>query len=344
MARMADQCAAQPTLTRIGTSSWSDRSLTQDSHWFPRKTMKAAERIAFYSQHFSLVEMEGTHRFPPTPAITTQWVERTPSDFRFDIPAWSLLSGRAAFPPSLYEDLWKEVRPDCRDKPRLYANHLSDQALSECWDRFVHSLSPLIEANKLGAVVLRFPHWLRPGSSATALFNQVRMRLGNLPAAVEVSHRQWFTAANCENTFDLLEDLDFSFVCLDAPPDHPRSAAAAQATTNGLGLLRLIGRQPYEDRDGWGEDFRSYRYTDAELNEIANRLRHLQEGCDELHVIASTRWKDDAVVNATRIGEMLGVHPGSQHDPAATHDPQDVIDLTDPKPAHDSKHENYEVI
>ena len=272
-----------------------------------------------------MVEMENTHRFPPTRAVAEQWVERTPSSFKFLIPAWSLLTGKATFPPSLYEDLWKEIREDCKDKRRLYLNHLSTNAIDECWLRFADSLRPLVEADKLGAVVLRFPHWLQPGVSSTQMLEDARSRLDGLPVAVEVSHPEWFTPSNCEETFERLEDLDFTFVCLDAPRDHPRSQNNAYATTNGLGMLRLIGRQPYEERDGWTEDFRAYRYDQSELKEIESRIRHLADGCDELHVVVSTCWKDDAVVNAATISSMLGLTSQDQ-----------VIDITDQTLASES--------
>src|SRR5690242_3269312 len=98
--------------------------------------MKAAERIAYYSSRFSLVEMETTYRFPPTPAVCEQWAERTPDGFRFDLQAWSLLTGQPTMPSSLWEDLFPEIKPDRRDKPRLYMNHLSADAVGEVWARF----------------------------------------------------------------------------------------------------------------------------------------------------------------------------------------------------------------
>src|SRR4051812_40277834 len=99
MARVESACPRSlPGRVLVGTSSWSDTSLTQDGNWYPRKTMKAAERMAFYAERFPLVEMETTYRFPPTPAVAQQWVDRTPDGFVFDIPAWSLLAGQSAFP------------------------------------------------------------------------------------------------------------------------------------------------------------------------------------------------------------------------------------------------------
>jgi hypothetical protein len=33
----------------MGTCSWTDESLTQGTDWYPRTSMSAADRLAFYS-------------------------------------------------------------------------------------------------------------------------------------------------------------------------------------------------------------------------------------------------------------------------------------------------------
>lgn len=40
-----DATVTATSLTRVGVSSWSDRSLTHESSWYPKRTMKAAERL-----------------------------------------------------------------------------------------------------------------------------------------------------------------------------------------------------------------------------------------------------------------------------------------------------------
>ena len=43
---------------RIGTCSWADEALTK--HWYP-KDVAAKERLSFYAQHFSTVEVDSTY-------------------------------------------------------------------------------------------------------------------------------------------------------------------------------------------------------------------------------------------------------------------------------------------
>ena len=226
----------------VGVSSWSDRSLTQESNWYPKRTMKASERISYYASHFPLVEMETTFRFPPTPALTQQWVDRTPDGFKFDIQAWSLLTGQSTLPNSLWEDLFDEVRPDRRDRPRLYLNHLSRPAIEECWVRFKHSLQPLLNAGRLGTIIFRYPRWFSPSDNKKEALAELRYRMGDLPVAVQFSNTDWVKPEFCESTFNYLEQLDLSFVCVDAGDDDPRGLSGAAATTNDIGVVRLLGR------------------------------------------------------------------------------------------------------
>ncbi|MFP5375745.1 MAG: DUF72 domain-containing protein, partial [Acidimicrobiia bacterium] len=109
----------------VGAGSWSERTLVHDSRWYPRRSMRAAERIAHYAARLPLVEIDATSRFPPTPDLARQWVARTPDGFTIDVQAWSLLTGAAALPDSLWEDLRDEVLPERRDRRRLYLGHLS---------------------------------------------------------------------------------------------------------------------------------------------------------------------------------------------------------------------------
>lgn len=294
------------SVLRVGVSSWSERSLTHESNWYPKRSMKAAERIAFYAQRFSLVEMETTYRFPPTPEMAKQWVERTPEGFTFDLQMWGLLTCQAAMPASLWPDLVDEIQPERRDQPRLYATHLSDAALDECWARMRHALAPLVSAGKLGSVILRYPRWFVPGNRTRAQLVAVRERLGDLPAAIQLASSAWTEPESCEDTLSLLDELGLAFVNVDAPTHNPISHRGLTASSSDLGVLRLTGHKEWDEEAGWQPDARGYRYGDDELRALAQRVVHLLDCTSELHVIVSTCWRDDAVVNAERLMEFVG--------------------------------------
>ncbi len=89
-------------LVRAGTCSWTDPTLVKGTDWYPKKSMSAAERLAFYAAHFPVVEADSTYYRPPSRSLAEGWVERTPDGFTMDVKAWSLLTGH----PTKKEALW----------------------------------------------------------------------------------------------------------------------------------------------------------------------------------------------------------------------------------------------
>ncbi len=288
----------------VGTSSWSERTLVHESGWYPKRSMKAAERIAYYAAQFPLVEIDATARFPPTPDLSRQWVDRTPADFTIDVAAWTLLCGGAALPDSLWEDLREEVRPELRDRRRLYLNHLSPAGRQEAWARFRHALAPLAANGRLGAVILRYPAWLPPGDTGRRLLAEARAELPAMALAVELTHRRWLEARECESTLEFLEEQDLGFVCVD-----PRQGPPVVATTSDLAVVRFGGRNPgnWDEPDlEIGERY-AYRYPADELAAWVEPIRELAAGAAEVHVLFSNCWRDDAVSNAAELAALVAL-------------------------------------
>src|SRR5436305_2055912 len=94
-----------------GTCSWTDPTLVKDTDWYPKKSMSAADRLAFYAAHFPIAEADSTYYFPPGPDLAKSWAERTPDGFTMNVKAYSLLTGHPTRPQSLWEDLRAAVEP-----------------------------------------------------------------------------------------------------------------------------------------------------------------------------------------------------------------------------------------
>ena len=306
--------SAGGTVTRalVGTCSWADATLVKDSDWYPRRSMKAAERLAYYAATFPLVEVDATYYFPPTPELAQSWAERTPPGFTFDVKAWSLLTGHPTFPHSLWEDLQPEVKAEFRDKRNLYAKHLPKPVVQECWDRFRHALAPLHNRGRLGAVLLQWPEWFGPkGSNCDAILDAVEL-LHPYRCVIEFRNSRWLEGEQCEDTLGWLEAHGLTFVCVDEPQGFKSSVPPVLAATAGLGVIRFHGHND-ENWDKRGitaaERFR-YLYDDAELDHWSARLRDLDGSVDELHVLFNNCWQDYAVTNAADLMGMLGEHDG----------------------------------
>ncbi|HSH59955.1 MAG TPA: DUF72 domain-containing protein [Acidimicrobiales bacterium] len=286
----------------VGASSWSARSLVHDSRWYPRRSMKAAQRIAYYTDRFPIVELDATYRFPPTPDVARQWVERTPAGFVIDIQAWTLLTGNATLPDSLWEDLRVEVRPELRHRRRLYLGHLSHDGRVEAWRRFRHAIQPLFDGGRLGAVILRYPHWLPPGGTGRALMSEARRHLSDIRLAVELRNHHWLDEDQRESTLAFLEDEDLAFVCVDSLHGPP-----VVATTNELAVVRLDGRNPgdREEPDASLAERFAYRYSADELGAWAVLAGQLADAAEEVHVLFANAFGDCAVANAAELAELV---------------------------------------
>ena len=299
-----------------GASSWADRSLVRDGGFYPSRSLSAAQRLAHYSSRLPLAEVATTYRFPPTPEVTRRWADSTPAGFTMDVRAWSLLSGAPTWPESLWADLQGQVRPSRRDGAKLYRHHLPADVVDECWERFNHALRPLVEAGRLGAVIVRFPSWFSPRPAGLEELALLSSRLPGVRVAVELTSERWFEGDACEQTLGLLEELGLCFVCRDGPgPGKPVVAASSD-----IALVRFTGfPAPGDEKEeaqlrwpfslGLGPEAEGtnwpYRYSDAELAAWAPAVRELASCTSEVHLIMDNCWRANAVDNAGTVLQVL---------------------------------------
>lgn len=285
---------------RAGACSWADRSLVAEGSFYPRRTMTARARLAWYCERLPLAELTATYRFPPTPELAAQWAERTPEGFTFDVRAWSLLTGNPTFPDSLWPDLQGAVRPARRERRRLYASHLPAEVLDECWARFSHALGPLRRSGRLGAVVLQYPSWFSPRPDTWAELALLPSRLPDFPLAVELRSSKWFEGDACEATLEWLEERGIALVCVDGPGAVPPVVAA----TSDLALVRFTGRRPPDD-EPWGWSSYPYRYRADELAEWVPKIADLASSARQVHLLMDNCWRSDAVDGATTLLRLM---------------------------------------
>lgn len=54
----------------VGTCSWTDTTLVKETDWYPKRSMRAADRLAYYSARYPIAEADSTYYFPPGPDLT----------------------------------------------------------------------------------------------------------------------------------------------------------------------------------------------------------------------------------------------------------------------------------
>src|SRR3989442_470343 len=79
----------RPGQILVGTASWTDPGFVAD--WYPPK-LPPQDRLAWYAEHFNLVEVNSSFYAVPSPTVTARWCEQTPAGFVFDVKLHRLLS------------------------------------------------------------------------------------------------------------------------------------------------------------------------------------------------------------------------------------------------------------
>jgi uncharacterized protein YecE (DUF72 family) len=292
-------------LVRAGTCSWTDPTLVKDTAWYPKKSMPAAERLAFYAARFPVVEADSTYYRPPTYALAEGWVERTPPGFTMDIKGWSLLTGHPTKKETLWEDLRDELDPESAEKRNVYASHLPEDALDEAWRRFAEALEPLRDAGRLGAVLMQYPEWFTPRKANREELARIRERWPDLPVSVELRSPRWWTEDEQERTLGVLRDAGLTTVVVDAPPKS--GLPTVVAATAPLAIVRFHGRNDDNwDRKGItaAERFR-YLYDRQELRDWVPKVEQLAEEAEQVHVLMNNCYQDYGVRNASDLRDLL---------------------------------------
>jgi len=290
-----------------GSCSWTERTLVQDADWYPRRTMSAEERLRFYATQFPLTEVDSTYYAPPAEQQARLWAERTPEGFRFDVKAYSLLTGHPTRPRSLWQDLREELPADIAGKRNIYAKHLDPDVLEEAWRRFDAALRPLHEAGKLGSVLFQYPRWFVPRRDNRQELEALRERLPDYRISVEFRSPMWLAEErDRDRTLGMLEEHGLVFVCVDAPEVSglPRLLAL---TNPELFVVRFHGRSDstWSDTSGSAAERYRYLYSAQELEELARPLAaHVLEA-RESHLLMNNCYRDYSVRNAADLRDLV---------------------------------------
>ncbi|MDX3643679.1 DUF72 domain-containing protein [Streptomyces sp. MB09-02B] len=308
----------------VGTCSWTDRALLA-SGWYPRGHRDPEPRLRYYAEQFPVVEVDSGYYALPSRRNSLLWAEQTPPAFRFDVKAFSLLTGHPTRPAALPPDLRDSLRPDLR-------RGAPAAVLDRVWERFAHAIEPLRTAGRLGAVLFQFPPWFAPGQRTEAadradrpdgadgagrpdghgpkgtperMLEECAERTAGWPVSVEFRHPAWWRGEQADRTAALLARLGFVAVGVDMAQGLESSLPPlVPVTSPELAVVRFHGRSP-----AWGtgskEDRFRYAYSEPELAAWAPRLREAAEQVDELHVLFNNCCADAAVRAAETMRRVL---------------------------------------
>jgi uncharacterized protein YecE (DUF72 family) len=292
---------------RVGTASWTDRTLIA-SGWYPPEASTPEKRLRYYARQFPLVEVDATYYALPAEQTAATWAARTPDGFTFNVKAFSLFTQHptriAALPADLRPSVEKAV--EGTGKERVYLRDVDPEVTGQAWDRFLAALEPLRQAGKLGEILLQFPQWFPISRANKDYILACAERVAPRRVCVEFRNRTWMTEDNQKETLDFLSAHQLPYVCVDMPQGYPSSIPPVMAATSDVAVVRMHGHSDKWTSKDIYERF-GYKYSDAELSEWAPKIRALADDARLTHVLFNNCYSNYAQVNAQELEDLLGI-------------------------------------
>jgi uncharacterized protein YecE (DUF72 family) len=286
---------------RIGTASWTDPGFVED--WYP-KSLRAADRLRWYAEHFDLVEINSTFYALPALSSVNRWCEETPDGFLFDVKLPKVLSRHSMQVKFLPPELRSRVETE-KDVVKL--TPATERLVAR---RLLELFEPMRDAGKLGVFLLQMSPAFRPKTHKLADLDTIAELFSSHPLAVELRNRDWVTRERFQETVNYFKERGLTLVLVDAPESEHFTVMPGFdcVTDQRLGYFRLHGRnaEGYIKGRSVAERF-DYDYSPEEVKEIAGRLRKVDEEVERLHVIANNNRSNYAPKLAEALRKQIGL-------------------------------------
>jgi uncharacterized protein YecE (DUF72 family) len=260
-------------MIRVGPAGWSYQDW--EGIVYPQKKGAKFDPLAYLSEFFDTIELNNTFYRPPTPTMSKSWARRVQSNPRFKFTA------------------------------KLYRNFThARESLTEADEvTFKSGLAPLMEAGRLGALLLQFPYSFHNKEENQAYVKDLAERFKEYPLVLEIRHASWDRAP----AYRFLREIGMGFCNVDQPTVS-YSIGPTKKVTGKIGYLRLHGRNVKEwFREDAGRDARyDYLYNEFELFEVSERIRSIAREAEEVYVITNNHYRGKAVTNALELKAKLG--------------------------------------
>ena len=285
----------------VGTASWSDPGFVE--RWYPKK-MPAVDRLAWYAQHFDLVEINSTFYSAPEPRKVERWCAATPEGFTFDVKLHQLFSFHSTAAKLLPPELQRRVETDAKGKVKPTRD--VQEALLKF---FLRAAAIFRSAKKLGVLLLQLSPAFSPRKHELSELEPLIEMLNGHALAIEFRNRNWATRDQLQSTIDFVRKHGAIFVNVDAPEsDHftVMRSDVDEVTDPNVAYLRLHGRNARAYITGKTVAARfDYDYSEKEIAEVAKRSRKLAKEARDVHVIFNNNNLDYAPRAALRLRKAL---------------------------------------
>ncbi|TFH32095.1 MAG: DUF72 domain-containing protein [Anaerolineales bacterium] len=224
--------------------------------------------LGYYAQQFDTVELNVTYYRIPEQKIVQGWIHKTPDDFLFTVKAHRSLTHE-------------------REHPQF--------------DEFRDAVLPLRESGRLASILAQFPHSFHPDPQNREYLAVLREGLQDLPVVIEFRDTQWVG----EETFSMLEKLQFGFCCVDEP-QLPGLMPPVFRATSDIAYIRFHGRNGekwYQHDHAW--ERYDYSYTKDDLLDWIPRIKALDAANPLTLVYANNHYRGQSVETLRKLEKML---------------------------------------
>ncbi|MGB8087191.1 MAG: DUF72 domain-containing protein [Nitrososphaeraceae archaeon] len=279
----------------IGCSGWNYGSLPENNGgwigvFYPDKEIK---RLRYYSEFFDTAEMDASfyERFynNMTKGTFIGMSKATPAGFQFSVKVPETITHKKRL------DIKKNVLKD--------------------FEAFLEKISPLRNANKLGAILIQLPPSFRvDGFKNVESFLNELSTFSNIDNeksheyesgtsygyqyALEFRNPSWKT----EGPWELLRHYNIASVITDSPKKESLEfLSETVVTTADHSFVRFHGRNVK------GHYWYDYLYSKEELEPWVEKIDKIREQTKVLRVYFNNHYGGKAVINALEFKEMLGI-------------------------------------
>ncbi len=253
----------------IGTSGYS---YTDWVGCFYPSGMRQGDFLQYYSDRFDMTELNFTYYRQPEASQISRMAETVRKEFIFTVKA--------------HRTLTHEINP---------------AVLQQESQTFLQGIEPLLQEDKLKAVLFQFPHSFHYTDQNRRYLDTLLNTFQGIPSALEFRGRDW----QRPSVYGELDRRGVALVNVDEPRLYSLPKPTALVTSDRLAYVRFHGRNR---ENWWGGDNVSrydYCYSDAELKEWVPRVKEMLERAGVVLLVFNNHSRGQAVQNAIRLREML---------------------------------------
>ena len=256
----------------VGPAGWSYADWR--GRVYPESAGTKFDTLALVAKYFDTAEINSSFYYPPKPETARRWLDRIAHNPNFVFTA----------------------------KLHKVFTHKRDKLTSEDERLFREGIDPLMEAAKLGALLIQFPWSFKNDAADRAYLDQLIDRFHDYPLVVELRHESW----NNARVLQTLEDLGVGLCDIDQP-QFANSIKPAAEVTSSIGYVRLHGRnyQNWFREEANVMERYDYLYSRDELDPWIDRIKEVSDKAKQTFVITNNHARGQSLANAFEILAQL---------------------------------------